>query len=224
MDLKKSPPAFQLYQSRKGLYDLVAQGSCQIIAAAVGACGRSRLGARRQDQKISPESTAGGPDAEACPVPLHCFRSAFRHDPDLQALCLFPQSVQHRLGLAGGRVDIPIPVCDHHAQTAEKGDRVCRRKPSDGRHGEIRGPAAVAVRSHIQVSQIALSVSCGKDLLSHPGHMLQDRHPYTVFCRRNGRHKSGGSAAMMIPSGRPIASSLHAIAVKMLFLVYPPGV
>lgn len=55
---EKIPPAFQLYQSRKGLYDLVAQGSCQIIAAAVGACGRSRLGACRQDQEISPESTA----------------------------------------------------------------------------------------------------------------------------------------------------------------------
>ena len=87
---EKLPLALQLYQGWKGLYDLMAQGSGQLIAAAVGACGRSRPGARRQDQEIPAKKAAGGPDGKALFFLFYGLRFTLRHNGNSQTLCLLP--------------------------------------------------------------------------------------------------------------------------------------
>ena len=117
------------------------------------------------------------------------------HNPHTQTFCLHSQAVQNRRGLIGIGINISISAFRHNSDFIKKCQGIPHRKAIQHLHGKLWLAAAVMLRPERQISQIAASVSSGKNLFSHPIHMLQNRHSRSFSGCCNGCRQSGSSAS-----------------------------
>ena len=171
---------------------------CQLVAASIGTCCRSRFGTGGKNQAVGKEAPLRGGDFEpfiSCfPVPDR-INPALRYRTDPAVVKLRSQHIENRRSLPGVGVQIPVPVFYDDSQIFKKGKCFLHGKTADYLHGKISHSASVTGFPHKTIGKVAFTVPGRQNFLSNPIHMLQQGYLGALSCGEDSCCHAGGSGA-----------------------------